>query len=641
LWIAENPPAGRGLRIKELTAVSSRFNLQLATVYYKRLMISKPAIRNSNLARGSRVGASSGFSDPHLEEAVPPVYAREDMLAARFRVTKVVPYQQSHNPFISNLSLAIFSGLLLVFAFPDWNLWSLGWVGAAPLIMAVVREQRFWRSLLLGSVTGTIFYIGSSNWVTHSMHNYGGVPLWLCYIILTIFSLTLGVFTGLFAAVLAQAIKRFSGWAILSAPVIWAATEWARIEIIGVGWNALGYSQAFQPAVIQVARFGGVYLVSAIMVAASTALVFALIYLERRRGIIVLTAAGAIAIASVLYGQSLRPENDKSGSVSVAVVQPNIPIEGNWDDPRFVDQMLLRHVSLSEQAIKDFEKESLLNRDAKQANLSSASSAPHGDTETARAKIDLVIWPESPMNLAYDRDEELRRRLAEFTTRNKVYLLMNSMGSPKDSETVEAQYNSALVIGPSGEKIAEYDKMALVPFGEYVPARGWLPFMDRIPALAGDITPGISFSLSEVAGAKLGTSICFEATRPDIARRFRKEGASALVQISNELWFGPTAAPRQMLAHAAFRAVENNIELIRATNSGWSAIIDRYGVAHDETPMFETATRTWKIKTVDEARGDKLTFYTRYGDVFVITCAALSLILAIASFVPEKEDSEQ
>jgi apolipoprotein N-acyltransferase len=577
----------------------------------------------------------------HPEEAVPPVYAREDLLAARFRVAKVLPYQQSHTPFISNLSLAIFSGWLLIFAFPDWNLWSLGWVGAAPLIMAVVREQRFWRSFLLGSVTGTIFYVGSSHWVTHSMHRYGGVPLWLCYIILTVFSLTLGVFTGLFAAVLGRAVKRFGGWAILSAPIVWAASEWARIEVVGVGWNALGYSQAFQPAVIQVARFGGVYLVSAIMVAASAALVFAMIYLERRRGIVVLTAAGVIAIACVLYGQSLRPEGEQEGSVSVAVVQPNVPIDGDWDDPKFVDQMLLRHVSLSEQAIKDYEKESASNRGARLSRLSGEDPAPPGDAGAERPRIDLVIWPESPMNFAYDRDEGLRRRIAGFTNRNKVYLLMNSWGYPKDAGAVESQYNSALVIGPSGEKIAEYDKIALVPFGEYVPARGWIPFMDRIPALAGDITPGASFSLGDVAGAKLGTSICFEATRPDIARRMRREGASALVQISNELWFGPTAAPKQMLAHAAFRAVENNVELVRATNSGWSARIDRYGVAHDETPMFETITRTWKIKTVNEARGDGLTFYTRYGDVFVITCAALSLMLAIASFIPEKEDGEQ
>src|SRR5262245_39514588 len=155
-----------------------------------------PTIRSSN---SNRVR--------HREEAVPPVYAREDLLAARFRVARVLPFQQSA-PFISNLSLAIFSGLLLVFAFPDWNLWSLGWVGTAPLIMAVVREQRFWRSLVLGTVTGTIFYTGSSYWITYSMHNYGGISLWLCYMVLVIFAATVGVFTGLFAGALALSIKR-------------------------------------------------------------------------------------------------------------------------------------------------------------------------------------------------------------------------------------------------------------------------------------------------------------------------------------------------------------------------------------------------------------------------------------------------
>src|ERR1044071_6090608 len=265
----------------------------------------------------------------HSEEAVPPVYAREDYLARRFRVAKVLPYQQS-TPFISNLSLAVFSGLLLVFAFPDWNLWSLGWVGAAPLIMAVVREQRFWRSFLLGTVTGTIFYAGSSYWVTYSMHHYGGISLPVCYLILIVFAATLGVFTGLFAGTLALAVKRLGGWWILAAPVVWAASEWVRLEFTGMGWNPLGYSQAFQPAVIQVARFGGVYLVSAVMIAASTALVFAVVYLERKRGIIVLTAAGGLAIVTVLYGESLRPAADEPGSVSVAVIQPDIPIDGAW-----------------------------------------------------------------------------------------------------------------------------------------------------------------------------------------------------------------------------------------------------------------------------------------------------------------------
>jgi apolipoprotein N-acyltransferase len=426
----------------------------------------------------------------------------------------------------------------------------------------------------------------------------------------------LGFFTGLFAGATALGVKRFGGWAMLAAPVLWAASEWARQQVTGVGWNALGYSQAFQTTVIQIARFGGVYLVSALLVAASTALVFAVVYLERRRGVIVLTAFGLLAIASVIYGQKVRPHSDQKGSVSVVAVQPNIPIAGPWDDPRFVEQMLARHISLSEQAFHAHMKE-------------------RASQDSQDAQIGLVIWPESPMNLEYDRDAVLRDRIAGFTKRNGVYLLMSSWGFAKNpGSSPDTIYNSAMVIAPSGERISQYDKIALVPFGEYVPARGWIPFMDRIPALVGDITPGGSFTVSDVAGAKLGTAICFEATRPDIGRRFREEGVSALVQTSNELWFGPTSAPRQMLQHAIFRAVENNVDLVRVTNSGLSARINSSGVVEAETPLFQSDAKVWRIKTVDEVGGEGLTFYTRHGDVFALSSAALGLAFVIASAAP-------
>jgi apolipoprotein N-acyltransferase len=567
----------------------------------------------------------------HPEEAL----SREDIIASRLRVAKVLPYQRSA-PFISNLSLAIFSGLLLVFAFPDWNLWSLGWVGTAPLIMAVIREQRFWRSLLLGYVTGTIFYVGSCHWVTHSFHNYGGIPMWLSYIILTILASVLGIFTGLFAAFLAVAIKRFGGWAILAAPVLWAASEWARIKTTGMGWNALGYSQAFQPSVIAISRIGGVYIVSALLVAAGTALVFALIYLERRRGLVVLTSVGVLAILTVLYGQSIKPAEPHKGSVSVVVVQPNVPIDGPWQDPDFVERLLDQHITLSEQVIHESNKEAA---GAQNGHAETDNASKDSDQAAKKAGVDLVIWPESPMNFDYDSEPALRRRLAEFTARNNVYLLMNSWGYPQADKTNAGKviHNSAMVIGPSGERVFQYDKIALVPFGEYVPGKTWVPFMDRVTALVGDITPGTSFVLSDVAGAKIGTTICFETTNPEIARRFRRDGASSLVQISNELWFGPYAESRQMLAHAVFRAVENDIELIRATNSGLSASITSYGVVDDETPMFDKAARRWNMDTTEEAAlAHSKTFYTRYGDVFAVACVSLGLLMAVASFLPEQ-----
>jgi apolipoprotein N-acyltransferase len=605
-------------------------------------MAFKSAIRNLRPAR--LAGGRCHFTDLPIrrlarrrfvihsaikEEAVPPVYAREDLLAARFRVARVLPYQPAHRPFVSNLLLAVFSGLLMIFAFPEWNWWSLGWVCTAPLLMAVARERRFWGSFILGWTTGTIFYMGSSYWVTYSMHHYGDIALWLSYVILMIFSATLGVFTALFAGLLALTIKRFGGWAILSAPALWAASEWLRLQISGVGWNALGYSQAFQPSVIAIARFGGVYVVSALLVAASTALVFGVIYFERRRGFVVLTVAIVLGIIAVIYGERLRAtQPTTSGSVAVAVIQPNVPISGDWNDPKFTEQMLIRHFQLSEQAIQSTEE-----KPAGAASPTGYAAGAGDGTHTA----DVVIWPESPMNFEYDRDPILQQRIASFTRRHNLTLLMNSWGFPKESASSEVQYNSALVIAPSGEKIAEYDKIALVPFGEYIPARNWLPFAKDIRALVGDITPGTSFTLGEAAGARLGTLICFEATRPDLARRLRRDGASALVQISNESWFGPTAMPRQMLAQSIFRAVENNVDVIRATNSGLSAFVHPSGLTEGETPLFETATRAWQIKSVTEAQGEGLTFYTRYGDLFAIVCAVASLLLVGASFIPERD----
>src|SRR5580704_8778879 len=185
-------------------------------------------------------------------EALPPsAISRDELLAARLNLAKVVPYQRSTTPFISNLSLSVLAGLLLVFAFPDWNLWTLAWIAPAPLIMAAAREQRFWSSFLLGLITGTIFFVGTSYWVTYSMHNYGGMPIWLCYLAGIPLAAILAIFTGLFSGILSRAIGKFGGWAILLAPPLWAAMEWCRVKTTGMGWDDLGYSQAFTPNVIQ------------------------------------------------------------------------------------------------------------------------------------------------------------------------------------------------------------------------------------------------------------------------------------------------------------------------------------------------------------------------------------------------------
>ncbi|MBI3651120.1 MAG: apolipoprotein N-acyltransferase [Acidobacteria bacterium] len=583
---------------------SGKFTLANLKLSFSKIRNPQSAIRNHSVRNHS--------SCPPGETA----FSDEDIMAARLRVTKVLPFQQASPPFINNLWLAVVSGVLLVLAFPNWNLWSLGWVGTAPLIMALAREQKFWRSFALGLTTGTIFYAGSSPWITYSMHNYGGIPLWLCYLLLVVIAMILGSFTALFAGVLGYAVKSFGGWAILSAPVLWAASEWLRLQLTGLGWNNLGYSQAFQPTLIQTARLGGVYLVSAFLVSMSTAIVFSLIYLGYRRGWVVFSIAVLLAIATLWYG--LRGVHSY-GSFPVAIIQPNIPIDGNWGDKNFEQQMLLRHFKLSEEAFQE----------------EAARSHP--------LPVQLLIWPESPMDFHYESDAQLRQTLSAFVQKHHVYLLINSWGAPKASDAADRNYNSALLISPSGELISRYDKIALMPFGEYVPARGFIPFMDKIPTLVADVLPGKNFTLQEVGDARLGTLICFDVTRPEIARRFKNEGATTLVQLSNESWFGPTAAARQVLAQAVFRAVENNTDLIRVTNSGLSGQVTGEGEIVYEAPMFETATGVFATDKIQEARSR--TFYTRYGDGFAIACASLSALLAVAAIIfarlKKKEDDEE
>lgn len=545
----------------------------------------------------------------HSEEAIKPAFTREEILASRLRLSKVLPYQRSSTPFASNLALAICSGLLLVFAFPDWSLWSLAWVGAAPLIMAVARDQRFFRSLVLGTVTGTVFYIGTSHWIGYSIHNYGAVSIPLTELIILFFGLLLGVFTGIFAASLALCIKKLGGTAIMAAPLLWVASEWLRLELTGIGWNSIGYSQAFQPFLIQIARGGGVYIVSALVVYASAALVFALVYLERTRGIVVLTSAGLLALATLIYGRAIVRHEPTKGSVTVAAVQPNFPIQAEWDNPAFVDQMTDKQIALSEKAIK------------------SAAEESNGERS-----VSLVIWPESPIDYVYDRDPALKAKLAEFVKRNKLSLLMSTWW-PAPNQSL---FNSAVLIAPSGEAINRYDKIALMPFGEYVPARGLIPFANRIPALVADTAAGSRSTLFEVAGARLGLNICFETTRPVLARQLRREGASALIQSSNEAWFGPTAIARQMLAHSVFRAVENNCELIRVTNSGDSAKIDRYGHISDVCPSFQAVTRVWNIQRADDPSDSGSTFYTRHGDLFAAGSTTLGLVFVFAALIRDR-----
>jgi apolipoprotein N-acyltransferase len=518
------------------------------------------------------------------------------LLAARVR---------SEAPTLIECGIALVSAVLLIISFPDFDLWPLAWIGLVPLMLIVARSPRPWPSFFMGWLCGTVFFYGSCYWLTYSMIHTGGISPWVAYPLLLPGAILMGLFPAVFTLTLARVSRRWGPVSLFLAPLSWTALEWARLEITGQLWNAIGYSQAYHPSFIQSARWGGVYAVGFFIVLANAAVAFALLQRTKRAlGIAVLVI---LSVASVLLltSRSLLSEEERfirdNDDPVVVAVQPNVPmdlVKSNEDMRR----LSARHFEMSESALRQL-----------------PDDLQNGNGKSPR----LVIWPESPMNFAYGGDAQLRERLADFAKANHTSVLLNSQEvAPNDGI-----YNSAVFINEEGRLVAQYDKIRLLPFGEYVPLPRWMPAAGLIRAIVGEFTPGTNYRLMQVGPVRAGVFICIESAYPSIARRFTVAGADVLINISNDGYLGRTAVMRQHLANAIFRAVENGRPLLRVTNTGITASITASGNVEGATEGFKPEVRTWKIRQAQNAP----TFYARHGDLFVYACAALSLLVFVLS----------
>jgi len=501
-------------------------------------------------------------------------------------------------PSIADSGIALTSAALLIFSFPNFDLWPLAWVALVPLLLVLVRSPLPLRSFLLGWLFGTVFFYGSCYWLTYSMIRFGGMPAVLAYLLLIPGAMAVGIFPGFFALGMARAIRKWGTAALFLAPVFWAALEWARLGVTGQLWNAIGYSQAFHPALIQPARWGGVYLVGFLIVGVNAALAFVLLR-RNTRGLVcagaVIAATGVVIFAALRWSPpELRRVVDPTEPVVIAI-QPNVPMDlvKSVADMRM---LATRHFEMS------------------QAEL---SKLPND------GRPRLVIWPESPMNFGYGGDSLLRERLATFAKSHRTSILLNS----QEVAPNEGIYNSAVLINEEGGLVTQYDKIRLLPFGEYVPLPSWAPGAGLIRGIVGDFTPGTSYRLMPVGNVRAGVFICIESAYPSIARSFTGEGADVLINISNDGYLGPTAVMRQHLSNAVFRAVENGRPVLRVTNTGITAFITSAGAVNDATQGFMQDVRTWGI-----TRSGGETFYVANGDLFAGSCAVISLLVFVVSF---------
>jgi len=498
-------------------------------------------------------------------------------------------------PSLADCGVALLSSILLIISFPDLSLWPLAWIALVPILLIVARRPRPVPCFCLGWLFGSVFFFGSCHWLTYSIIHFGGFSPWLAYPMLVPGALVLGIFPGTFTAVLAQAIKRWGPAALFFSPLLWAPLEWARLSVTGQLWNAIGYSQAFHPSLIHTAKWGGVYAVGFLIALVNASLAYAT--LMRTRGAVSISA-GAILLLCIAPMAITAGGIWKDGTAEAVVIaiQPNVPMDLIKSTAE-LEQLRVRHFEMSEAALRNLQ-----------------------DDKIPR----LIIWPESPMNFTYGTDSQFRERLTQFAKEHHASILLNSQEvAPNDG-----LYNSAVLINEQGSLVAQYDKIRLLPFGEYVPLPQWLPGAGLIRGIVGDFTPGANYRLMPVGNVRAGVFICIESAYPAIARQFTSEGADVLINISNDGYLGPTAVMRQHLANAVFRAVENDRPLLRVTNTGITAFITPRGQVRDETRGFQQDVRTWKIMRA----GSPPSFYAKHGDLFAAGCAALSVMALILSF---------
>ncbi len=477
-----------------------------------------------------------------------------------------------------NLLLALASAGLLILAFPGANFAPLATVALAPLLVALAREPRHGRRFLLGYAAGIVYWFGTCYWIQFVLEVHGAMGFAGSWGAFLLFCLAKALHLGVFA--LAAGIVFGRWYAVPAVAALWVAIERTHGPL-GFAWQALGNAGVNMGVPMRLAPFTGVYGLSFVFAMMSTAL--ALVALRRKRRELLWLLA-----LPLLYLLPALPE-PQPGTEPAVLVQPNISEGREWTWNSVVETRdHLASMSL-------------------QAALSEAGRPP-----------DCWCGPRFP------------RRCTTMTTRSFARWSPGSRAPARTSflfgtvtrTPAGAPLNSAVLIGPGGEYLGRYDKMNLVPFGEYVPR--FFGFVNRITNEAGDFEAGRQTVVFRSEGRRIGAFICYEAVFPDFVRRFAADGAEVFVNISNDGYFGRSAARQQHLGIVRMRAAENRRWILRATNDGITALIDPAGRVMSRLEPFREATLHARYSPVREQ-----TPYTRWGDWFAFACA-VGGILALA-----------
>jgi apolipoprotein N-acyltransferase len=536
---------------------------------------------------------------------------------------------------------AVLSAALLELPFPlagPMPAWRsvFAWFGLVPLLWALLAPacvdgpRPLRRSFLLGYLCGVLWYAGNCYWVRDVMLQYGDMPPLAPTLLLLGFSLVLGAYFGLFGLGLVL-VRRATGsmsWSLAAAPFLWAALELAASRITSVPWDQLGYSQVDNALVTQIAPCTGVYGISFLLVAAN-ALLAGRLLLDRKAGRLPCAVAGLFLLVGGTAGLLLTPPTPAPSATAV-LVQPNLSVaaDKSWAGAGWANHIADFQRLAGEQCksyIAGIPQTGVPND--RSSSLGWKTGAPIGEIicPPTASHPDLVVWPESPAPF-YEQEPRFQQALTAIAHQQQAPLIVGNLGedfSPDEQEWRE--YNSALVIGADGARVGRYDKIHLVPFGEYIPFRRLLFFAHKLTGRVSDFTRGDQRKVFILAGQngqrhRYGVFICYESAFADEVRQFARLGAEVLVNVSDDAWYGDTSAPWQHLNIARMRAIENRRWILRDTNNGVTAVIDPYGRVRQSIPRHAVDA----LPAEYGFRSD-VTFYTAHGDIFGWLCVVLSL----------------
>ncbi len=480
----------------------------------------------------------------------------------------------------ANFALALLSAAMLVLLYPRFNLVWLAPFALAPLLIAVSREPRMLFRFLLGYAAGIVYWFGVCYWIEAVLDHYGAMGPWAGWGTFLLFCLAKGLHLGVFA--LLAAVLTPKPYAIPAVAALWTGIERTHGPL-GFAWLTLGDAGTSMGLPMRLAPLTGVYGLSFVFAMLATAL--ALVVLRRkRRELLWLTPLLILPLLPALPAP-------QAGDHTALLVQPNVPEDFDW----------------TPESLHGFERTLL--------DLSLGASL--------KSPATIVVWPEAPIPLYYDLDPGIRMDTQALARAAHANFLFGSVGAAKNGDPT----NSAILLDPHGRFAGRYDKNYLVPFGEYVPPLfGWV---NRITRETGDFAPGHGFPVLPMDGHKTGVFICYESAFPHLVRQFAAEGADLLVNISNDGYFGASAAREQHLKLVRMRAAENARWILRATNDGITAAIDPAGRIASTIPPFERSATA-----VSYSYRAQPSFYSLHGDWFAWGCLGFALLALVASQFP-------